>query len=511
MKTRLFFIISIILTLSLSLTGEENEKRDILNAMEFPFPELHPWEELNNPFFGINIKNSNWNEADLKRKITELEKLKLTSNDSEKSFQLGNLYKQLKNNEKAIENYYQYLEYTKSINNNYSADKGALQIRGEIYFVLSEIDIQAKRIDNLEKSLFYFTKTLELNPSVLSLWIKIGDCYLSMGKSTEALYCYNKFQPGNKDDLQINIRLQAALFQQEYSKLKEKGNRDEILNQSITEGIDFTSLETVINNSPAEDKELLKLQQYVYQIRLLLLKNQYSLTEDIIDFKNRTSIIKRNLTNEEKNILDEADKLIQKIDVKNIEKTKLDYISAAIKYLQKDYKNAISYLRKIEHESGNIKLIHDEIILNSLYLIEEDDTIRKIIEDIIRTNPHPADYLILADLEFRKNNPDKAIMLCNQSLKINPEYIEAYSGLAVLYAAIENYIAADEMIKKGNYLYHKNDRQNKLLSNQMKVNEAAIALLKNEKERAYILLRSVISVDNNRKALQLYNRYFIKK
>jgi hypothetical protein len=45
----------------------------------------------------------------------------------------------------------------------------------------------------------------------------------------------------------------------------------------------------------------------------------------------------------------------------------------------------------------------------------------------------------------------------------------------------------------------------------MRVNEAAVALLKKEKERAYILLRSVISADNNRKALELYNRYFIKK
>ncbi|HNX24349.1 MAG TPA: hypothetical protein PKG60_09895, partial [Spirochaetota bacterium] len=73
-----------------------------------------------------------------------------------------------------------------------------------------------------------------------------------------------------------------------------------------------------------------------------------------------------------------------------------------------------------------------------------------------------------------------------------------------------NYIAADEMIKKGNSVIKKNN-SGKQLYNEMKVNEAAIALLKNEKERAYILLRSVISVDNNEKAYQLYNRYYIKK
>ncbi len=511
MKTSLLFIIALILTLSLTLTGEENEKREILNAMEFPFPELNPWEELNNPFIVINIENSALNEAELRKKITELEKPGVIDTDSERLYLLGNLYKKLKNNEKASGYYYQYLESTKSLNSNYSADAGALQIKGETYFALSEIDIQTKRPDHLEKSLFYFTKTLELNPSVHSLWIKIGDCYLSMWKSTEALYCYNKFKHSNKDDLRIYIRLQAALFQQDYLRLKVTGNIDEIKNQSITEGIDFTSIETAINNSPAENKESLKLQQYIYMIRLLLLKNQDSITYDIADGKSRFSDLKSNLTKEEKNILSEAERLIQRIEDRLIDKAKLEYISGAVKYLQKDYKNALAHLRKIELESGNSKLIHDEIILTRLYMMEEDDKIIKMLDDIIKTDPQPVDYLILADIEFRRNNPDKAIMLCNRSLKINPEYIEAYSGLAVLYAENQNYIAADEMIKKANSLYYKNDRQRKLLFHQLKVNEAAIALLKNEKERAYILLRSALSVDNNRKALQLYNRYFIKK
>ena len=34
------------------------------------------------------------------------------------------------------------------------------------------------------------------------------------------------------------------------------------------------------------------------------------------------------------------------------------------------------------------------------------------------------------------------------------------------------------------------------------------ALLKNEKERAYILLRLVLTADNNEKAGKLYNRFF---
>ena len=49
-----------------------------------------------------------------------------------------------------------------------------------------------------------------------------------------------------------------------------------------------------------------------------------------------------------------------------------------------------------------------------------------------------------------------------------------------------------------------------LMRNQIKVNEAAVALLKNEKERAYVLLRSVLTADNDEKAAILYKRFFIK-
>lgn len=102
-------------------------------------------------------------------------------------------------------------------------------------------------------------------------------------------------------------------------------------------------------------------------------------------------------------------------------------------------------------------------------------------------------------------------MLCNRALKINRNYAEAYYALAVVYSAEGNYAAADEMIKTGNSLAYKIKFNKNILSNKMKLNEAIIALLKKEKERAYILLRSIISVDNDKKASELYNRYFNKK
>ena len=61
--------------------------------------------------------------------------------------------------------------------------------------------------------------------------------------------------------------------------------------------------------------------------------------------------------------------------------------------------------------------------------------------------------------------------------------------MSVIFSSDGNYIAADEMIKKGNYIFQKEKFKNIVLYNQMIINEAAIALLKKEKERAYILFQ----------------------
>jgi hypothetical protein len=65
------------------------------------------------------------------------------------------------------------------------------------------------------------------------------------------------------------------------------------------------------------------------------------------------------------------------------------------------------------------------------------------------------------------------------------------------------------MLRKGSFHIH-DERLNIALHTQMKINEAAIALLKEENERAKIILQSIISVENNDKALQLYKGDFSK-
>jgi len=147
----------------------------------------------------------------------------------------------------------------------------------------------------------------------------------------------------------------------------------------------------------------------------------------------------------------------------------------------------------------------------NLYIMKNYEELKKTVENVIQTDPSAEHYLLLAVLEFKLNNFSGAEMLCYQSLKINENYPKAYSCIAVTSAMQGNYIVADEMIKKSNYFYQKNPFEKNALFSRMNVNEAAIALLKNEKERAYILLRKAISADNNSNAILLYNRYFIKK
>ena len=222
-------------------------------------------------------------------------------------------------------------------------------------------------------------------------------------------------------------------------------------------------------------------------------------------FKSNPGIIK-----DEETILNEADKLLKSVRKENLDKLKLKYLSGIVNYLKKDYKKSISDFKEILNDNENPEFVYDDVLFINSKFIKENMEIKKTTEYIIKVKPDPKYYLLLAGLEFENKNFSKAEMLCAQSLKIDKNFAEAYSGVAVISAIKGNYIAADEMIKKGNSVIKKNN-SGKQLYNEMKVNEAAIALLKNEKERAYILLRSVISVDNNEKAYQLYNRYYIKK
>ena len=506
MKIRTFMTVAIFLLMTLPLLSEDSDKNEILKAMTFPIPDVKMGAALNDPFFPINIQNININTAEIKKIILSMEKELNDNTDPEKFIQLGNYYKNINDNESAVKYYNKYLESTPSADITSPDNSKTILAKGEVYYSLSEIDLNAKRIDNLEKSLLFFTRAVELNQDNAEIFIKLGDCYLSSGKTTEASNCYNKALEKNPGDFHIYIRLQAASFQKVYLKLLEAGVADIQKNQILTQGFDFEYLETAINNSPEEYKELLKLQHYVYLLRLILFNNQHYLANNKNEqFETNTVIIK-----DDERILNEAEKFLKSVHSENINTSKLKYLSGIMNYLKADYKKAICDFKEILDTDKNLETICDDIIFINSNFIKDSSESKKNIEDIIKINPDPGYYLLLAGIEFENNNLLKAEMLSQQSLKINRNYAEAYSANSVIYAANGNYIAADEMIKKGN-LFAEQNKSVKQLNIQMKVNEAAIALLKNEKERAYILLRSIISVDNNEKAQLLYNRYFIKK
>lgn len=504
MKKPLISIITFIILIA-PLTGEEINKKEILQYMEFPVPVITFGNTLNNPLFALTIYKEKANPEELRKKNSITEKEIKDNLNPERLYQLGNYYKELKDYDSAIKYYNKYLELKNNINQADYNDLKTLTTIGDIYFSIAEIDNTIDKNDFLEKSLAFLIRSVELNNESPELWIKLGDCYLTLGKSTEALYCYEKAQKINNNGIKIYARIQEASFQRDYLKLIGCTTKAEIINQPITEGFDFTVIETAINNSSSEYKESLKLQQYISLIRLMLLKN------DAYMELNKNKVIGHNLfSQDEIGILNEADKLLNSITDKNIGEINVKYISGIINYLKGDYSKALSDFMYILNKNENTDFIHYEILFIAVHHVKEPDESKNIINNLIKINPRVQDYLALAGIELKNNNLSRAEMLCKQSLKINSKYIEAYSGLSYTYAMNGNYIAAEEMIKKGNDLIH-NNKKSGLLFKQLKVNEAAIAMLKNEKERAYLLLRSVLSADNNGKALIFYNRYFIKK
>ncbi|HNX24350.1 MAG TPA: tetratricopeptide repeat protein, partial [Spirochaetota bacterium] len=327
MKNRSIITVLIILTLASPLLSEEIEKNIILNSMTFPSPDIKIGSALNDPFFAINIESEKINTEEITEQILSAEKELNDKTVPEKYYQLGNFYKNINNYKNAVKYYKKYLELTASTDIISMEESGKLLVKGEIYYSLSVIDLKKNRADNLEKSLLFFTKAVELNPDNRSIWVKLGDCYLAAGKTTEALYCYNKVLEKNSKDFQIYSRLQAATFQRDYLKLSESKIEDRIEIQPVTQGFDFDYLETSINNSPDEFKEGLKLQHYIYLLRLMLINNNN------FQFKSNPGIIK-----DEETILNEADKLLKSVRKENLDKLKLKYLSGIVNYLKKDYK-----------------------------------------------------------------------------------------------------------------------------------------------------------------------------
>ena len=484
------------------LFSNEIEKMEILSIMEFPEPDLKIGKAINNPFFVPDFHKKQASVSDLKKRILSLEKdLKFKSNP-DKFYEIANCYKDLFDNETAIKYYKKYLE---NINSD-TEEISKTSVKGEIYYALSEIDIKTDKVYNLEKSVLYFTKSIELNPDDSSLLLKLGDCYLSLGKTPEALYYYKKASDKSSSDYSYYFRLQEATFQSEYSEISNIKIDDNPGNLQITEEIDFKYLQNAINIAPADLKESLKLQYHIYLLRLLLVKNELYIKK----IKSSQFDFYSIYTDKEKKILIDADKFVKKIDSKNINPYLIRYFSGIINYLNSDFKNAFSDFYSILKEKKEAELVHDEILFISLYFLKDDNITKKLVYEFIETSPEPVDYLIIANLEFKNKNFSKALMFCTQSLKLDKNYFKAYSAMSVSFAYEGNYIAADEMIKKRNLISKKDNLKNNLLFNQMIINETAIALLKGEKERAYILFQMILSVDSNKKAFLVYDRYFNK-
>lgn len=506
MKIRSAITALILLTAAMPLFSEETERNEILKAMTFPAADIRFGKTLNDPFFGLNIRKRNINYEETKKNIDEIEKNITDKSKPEIYFQLGNYYKDLNDSENGVKSYRRYLELTSSADLISAEDNNMILAKGEVYYSLYQIDLSTKRSDNLEKALLFFTRAVELNPQDITTLIKLGDCYLYSGKTTEAAYCYNKAAEKNKSDFQIYARLQSASFQGDYLKLSENIIEDKKQTLPGIKDFNFDYIETAINNSPAEFKESLRIQHYIYFLRLMILNDEYNHKNS----KTMTIDLKTGVSKDEGLMLSEIEKLLQSSDSKSIEKYSIKYLTAVVNYLKRDYTKAIRNFNEYIDLSGKKESAYDDIIYINQNFVKNTSEFKKTIHEIIKTNPKPEYYLIAGEIEFKDKNYSKAEMLCTQSLKINRNYTEAFSALAVVYSMNGNYIAADEMIKKGNLIIKKN-KTGKELKTQMKVNEAAVALLKNEKERAYVLLRSVLSVDNNDKAQQLYNRYFIKK
>ena len=505
MKTRSIIIPILFLMMTFPAIGDDAEKKEILKSLEFPQADLQFGYILNDPFFGLNILNNETSAADLKNTASVLEKDLNDKPAPELFYKLGNTYKDLKNYETSIRYYKKYLGLISRASG--IEDSKTLSIIGETYYSLSVIDLKNERTDNLERCIVYLSKVSELDPENISNWIMLGDCYLTLDRTNDSLFCYNKVLMLNSKDFRIYSRLQAASFQADYLKLL-KNRVDEKKNiQTAIQDYNFDYIQTAINNSTGEMKDSFKLQHYIYLLRLLLIKKESMIENSAMtggDFKP-------SYTKDEESILSETEILLQQLKSRYTGNYRLAYLSGIVNYLKSDYKKALDDFKYALNEKINPELIHNDILFICLNFLKDGLLIKSHVDEIIKTNPKPEYYLILAGLEYKNLNFEKAEMLCNQSLKLSNCYPEAYSGIAVISALNGNYVAADEIIKKGNRFINENKLKNDRLINGMKVNEAAIALLKNEKERAYILLRSVLSVDNNEKASRLYNRYFIKK
>lgn len=486
------FTFFIILSISLSTFSSE-DKNDILQSLDFPIPISYAWKTFNNPLYPFKIYKNSLDPSILQKEII-LKEAKLKSNTEPLLyFELGNLYYSIGNYELA-KNFFNNFLY---ITNSYTDNNEINSARGELLLHLSETTIEEECNDYLEMALYHFTRLSELEKNNSKYIENIGDCFLLLGRIDESLRLYKSIIYSDSNFIHINSKIQSAIFQKDYLNLtSQSAINSSSLTKFITE-YKFPYLQSIIDNSNSETKDVFKLQQYIYILRLILF-HQGIVSETGVD-----------ISSDENEIISDAERFINTMNKSSIYSRYVEYISAVIKFLKKDYDSSMSYLVKIVNNNEFLnRSIEEDLFF--IYCIKKTASVKETIDRLIMINPAPYKFLCIGRIEFLNGNLDRSEMLCLQAIKLDSNYAEAYSALSVIYAFKGNYFAADEMIKKGIQLTENKKYKRKFL-HSMKVNEAAIALLKNEKERSYVLLRSVLSVDDNAKGSQLYNRYFNKK
>ena len=492
MKLKYFLIVFLALSLFLPIHGLEPDKKQIIRFLEFPKPDLDFGRLLNDPFFCLNIYNDKFDEAAINQKIQNIEKGISKYSNPQDYYDLGNYYLDLNNYDKALSYYKQFLDKSDQIYDSDIQDLQKMFMLGDIYHSIARLDPSDKK-NNLERSLSWLTKAVKFNPDNEKLWLKLGDCYLSQNKIVEALYCYYKILKDNNLDFSIYPRLQAASFQGDYIRLIT--NKPEEKMDNLHSFQDFDHIQTAINNSSHDLKKSLTLQHYIYLLRLLLLKND-AYAGNI------------NLSKDEGKILREAEELLKNINIRGIKKNDISYLSGIVNYLKKDYKNALlEFEKSLSGNSADI-LKYNDILFINLFCLNNEKGVKTKVNDLMKKYTDPKYYMILAYFDMEKNETANAEMLCTQALNLRSNYAAPYLGLAVLNAMKGNLSLADVMIRKCTFYINDEYELNTVLYTQMQLDEAVIALLKDEKERAKIILRSMLSAGNNDKALELYEGCF---
>jgi len=247
--------------------------------------------------------------------------------------------------------------------------------------------------------------------------------------------------------------------------------------------------------SENESQESLALRQHIDRLRLLLIKYGGCAA---------------NINNSEDAVIDETESLLKNINIKGIKKNDISYLLGIVNYLKKDYKQALSEFEKSLIGNRTDVLKYDDILFINIFCSNNVKASKTIIYDLIKKYPDPKYYMILAYLDMEKNESLNAEMLCIQALRLKSNFAAAFLGLSVIHTMKGNFKSADEMIRKCTFHIHDEYPLNKVLYSQMRMNEVVIALLKDENERAKIILQLIISAENNDKALQLHKRCFDK-